>query len=45
MKKPIEKFTKDDYNLELKCASRKRNIEEEVELAKAKQMKTMNLKK
>ena len=42
IKKQIEKFTKDDYNLELKYTSRKRKIEEELELAKAKQIKTEN---
>ena len=42
IKKQIEKFTKDDYKLELKYISRKRKIEEELELAKAKQIKIEN---
>ena len=42
IKKHIDKFTKDEYNLELKYTSRKRKIEEELELAKAKQIKIEN---
>ena len=42
IKKQIEKFTKDDYKLEIKYISRKRKIEEELELAKAKQIKIEN---
>ena len=42
IKQQIDKFTKDDYNLELKYTSRKRKIDEELELAKAKQIKTEN---
>ena len=42
IKKQIEKFTKDDHKLELKYISRKRKIEEELELAKAKQIKIEN---
>ena len=42
IKQQIEKFTKDDHKLELKYISRKRKIEEELELAKAKQIKIEN---
>ena len=40
IKKQIEKFAKDDYKPEPKYISRKRKIEEMLELATAKQIKT-----